>query len=301
MQKIIIIAGPTGVGKTALSIEVAKKYNGEVVSADSIQIYKGLDIGSAKVTKEEADGIVHHLIDIVSPESEYSAGDYAKDAEKAISEIAKKGKIPIVVGGTGMYITSLLFEPGVTCGKDEKYRKELEELGEKYGSPYLHKMLEKVDPESAKLIHENHQTRIIRALEIFHVSGKKKSEQKSSVLPKYDYLLFGLTADREILYDRINKRVDKMLDSGLLSEVQGLINSGITDKNQCMQGIGYKETYNYLTGKTNKEEFITKLKQESRNYAKRQITYFKKVPGIVWKTYQEKDQIFEMIDSFLEK
>lgn len=301
MQKIIIIAGPTSVGKTALSIEVAKKYNGEVVSADSIQIYKGLDIGSAKVTKEEADGIVHHLIDIVSPESEYSAGDYAKDAEKAISEIAKKGKIPIVVGGTGMYITSLLFEPGVTCGKDEKYRKELEELGEKYGSPYLHKMLEKVDPESAKLIHENHQTRIIRALEIFHVSGKKKSEQKSSVLPKYDYLLFGLTADREILYDRINKRVDKMLDSGLLSEVQGLINSGITDKNQCMQGIGYKETYNYLTGKTNKEEFITKLKQASRNYAKRQITYFKKVPGIVWKTYQEKDQIFEMIDSFLEK
>lgn len=301
MQKIIIIAGPTGVGKTALSIEVAKKYNGEVVSADSIQIYKGLDIGSAKVTKEEADGIVHHLIDIISPESEYSAGDYAKDAEKAISEIAKKGKIPIVVGGTGMYITSLLFEPGVTCGKDEKYRKELEELGEKYGSPYLHKMLEKVDPESAKLIHENHQTRIIRALEIFHVSGKKKSEQKSSVLPKYDYLLFGLTADREILYDRINKRVDKMLDSCLLSEVQGLINSGITDKNQCMQGIGYKETYNYLTGKTNKEEFITKLKQASRNYAKRQITYFKKVPGIVWKTYQEKDQIFEMIDSFLEK
>lgn len=301
MQKIIIIAGPTGVGKTALSIEVAKKYNGEVVSADSIQIYKGLDIGSAKVTKEEADGIVHHLIDIVSPESEYSAGDYAKDAEKAISEIAKKGKIPIVVGGTGMYITSLLFEPGVTCGKDEKYRKELEELGEKYGSPYLHKMLEKVDPESAKLIHENHQTRIIRALEIFHVSGKKKSEQKSSVLPKYDYLLFGLTADREILYDRINKRVDKMLDNGLLSEVQGLINNGITDKNQCMQGIGYKETYNYLTGKTNKEEFITKLKQASRNYAKRQITYFKKVPGIVWKTYQEKDQIFEMIDSFLEK
>lgn len=301
MQKIIIIAGPTGVGKTALSIEVAKKYNGEVVSADSIQIYKGLDIGSAKVTKEEADGIVHHLIDIISPESEYSAGDYAKDAEKAISEIAKKGKIPIVVGGTGMYITSLLFEPGVTCGKDEKYRKELEELGEKYGSPYLHKMLEKVDPESAKLIHENHQTRIIRALEIFHVSGKKKSEQKSSVLPKYDYLLFGLTADREILYDRINKRVDKMLDNGLLSEVQGLINSGITDKNQCMQGIGYKETYNYLTGKTNKEEFITKLKQASRNYAKRQITYFKKVPGIVWKTYQEKDQIFEMIDSFLEK
>lgn len=301
MQKIIIIAGPTGVGKTALSIEVAKKYNGEVVSADSIQIYKGLDIGSAKVTKEEADGIVHHLIDIVSPESEYSAGDYAKDAKKAISEIAKKGKIPIVVGGTGMYITSLLFEPGVTCGKDEKYRKELEELGEKYGSPYLHKMLEKVDPESAKLIHENHQTRIIRALEIFHVSGKKKSEQKSSVLPKYDYLLFGLTADREILYDRINKRVDKMLDSGLLSEVQGLINNGITDKNQCMQGIGYKETYNYLTGKTDKEEFITKLKQASRNYAKRQITYFKKVPGIVWKTYQEKDQIFEMIDSFLEK
>ena len=301
MQKIIIIAGPTGVGKTALSIEVAKRYNGEVVSADSIQIYKGLDIGSAKVTKEEADGVVHHLIDIVSPESEYSAGDYAKDAANAIEEIAKKGKLPIVVGGTGMYISSLLFEPGVTCGKDEKYRKELEELGAKYGSPYLHKMLEEVDSESAAAIHENHQTRIIRALEIFHVSGKKKSEQKTSVNPKYDYLLFGLTADRDVLYDRINKRVDKMLDSGLLSEVQGLIDRGITDKNQCMQGIGYKETYNYLTGKTDKDEFVSKLKQASRNYAKRQITYFKKVPGIVWKTYQEKAQIFEMIDKFIEK
>lgn len=301
MQKIIIIAGPTGVGKTALSIEIAKKYNGEIVSADSIQIYKGLDIGSAKVTNQEADGVVHYLVDNVSPESEYSAGDYVKDAEKAISEIAKKGKLPIVVGGTGMYISSLLFEPGVTCGKDEEYRRELEEIGKQKGSPYLHKMLEEVDPESASQIHENHQTRIIRALEIFHVSGKKKSEQKSSVTAKYDYLLFGLTADREVLYDRINKRVDKMLENGLIQEVRCLIDSGITDKNQCMQGIGYKETYNYLINKTDKEEFVSGLKQASRNYAKRQITYFKKVPGIVWKTYQEKDQIFEMINNFLEK
>ena len=301
MQKIVIIAGPTGVGKTALSIEVAKKYNAEIISADSIQIYKGLDIGSAKVTKEEAQGIEHHLIDIVFPKDEYSAGDWARDAEIAISEISKKGKLPLVVGGTGMYISSLLFEPGVTCGKDEKYRKELEEIGKEKGSPYLHKMLEEIDPESAKNIHPNHQTRIIRALEIFHVSGKRKSEQKTSVAPRYDYLLIGLTAERDILYDRINKRVDKMLDMGLLGEVQGLIDSGITNHNQCMQGIGYKETYDFLTNKTSKEEFTEKLKQASRNYAKRQITYFKKVPNIIWKTYDEKDQILDMIDEFLKK
>lgn len=301
MQKIVIIAGPTGVGKTALSIEVAKKYNAEIISADSIQIYKGLDIGSAKVTEEEKQGIVHHMIDIVSPTDEYSAGEWVKDAEKAISEIEKRNHLPLVVGGTGMYVSSLLFSPGVTCGKDEEYRKELEKIGAEKGSPYLHKMLEEIDPESAKTIHENHQTRIIRALEIFHVSGKRKSEQKTSSTPKYDYLLIGLTAERNVLYDRINKRVDKMIENGLINEVQSLINNSISDKNQCMQGIGYKETYSFLTNKTSKEEFVEKLKQASRNYAKRQITYFKKIPNIVWKTYDEKDQIFELIDKFLEK
>lgn len=301
MQKIIIIAGPTGVGKTALSIEVAKKFNGEIVGADSIQIYKNLDIGSAKVTEEEKEGVVHHLVDFVSPKNEYSAGEYVKDAKKAIDEITIRNHTPIIVGGTGMYISSLLFEPGVTCGKDDEYRKELETILKEKGSEYLHSMLEKVDPESANLIHKNHQTRIIRALEIFHVSGKKKSEQKSSLIPRYDYLLIGLTADRKVLYERINKRVDKMIDSGLIEEVQSLMSQGITSENQCMNGIGYKETYDFLTGKFGKTEFVEKLKQVSRNYAKRQITFFKKVPNIVWKTYDQKDEIFELIENFLKK
>lgn len=299
MQKIIIIAGPTGVGKTALSIEVAKKFNGEIISADSIQIYKGLNIGSAKVTEEEKQGVKHHLIDIVSPFDEFSSGDWVKTTQKEIDEIIKRNNTPIIVGGTGMYVSSLLFEPGVTCGKDEKYREELEKILNEKGSEYLHKMLEEVDPESASQIHVNHQTRIIRALEIFHVSGKKKSEQKTSLVPRYDYLLIGLTADREVLYERINKRVDKMIESGLISEVESLKNQGLTSEHQAMQGIGYKETFEFLTNKTNKEAFVEKLKQVSRNYAKRQLTYFKKVPNIIWKTYDQKNEIFNLIDNFL--
>lgn len=301
MQKIIIIAGPTGVGKTALSIEIAKNFNGEIISADSIQIYEGLDIGSAKVTAEEKQGIPHHLIDIVSPFDEFSSGDWVKKAQETIDEITKRNRIPIVVGGTGMYVSSLLFEPGVTCGKDEKYREELESILQEKGSAYLHKMLEEVDPESASQIHKNHQTRIIRALEIFHVSGKKKSEQKSSLVPRYDYLLIGLTADREVLYERINKRVDKMLDCGLIEEVETLKNQGLTNEHQSMQGIGYKETFEFLTNKTSKDEFVEKLKQVSRNYAKRQLTYFKKVPNIIWKTFDQKEEIIQMIENFLKK
>ena len=298
-QKIVVIVGPTAVGKTAISIELAKKFDAEIVSADSIQIYKDLNIGSAKVRENEKQGVVHHLIDIVSPKASYSAGDYSKDAKKAISQIAKRGKLPIVVGGTGMYVSSLLFEMGVSCGKDEKYRAELEEIYKEKGSAFLHQMLEQIDPDSASKIHPNHQTRIIRALEIYHLTGKKKSEQVSSKDSNYDYLLIGLTAPRDTLYERINQRVDKMLEEGLIEEVRGLISQGVSDKDQCMQGIGYKQTYEYLCSNMPEEEYIEKLKQASRNYAKRQMTYFKKMPNIVWKTYEEKDEIFQMVQDFL--
>lgn len=298
-QKIIIIAGPTGVGKTALSIEVAKKFNCEIVSADSIQIYKKLDIGSAKVTEKEKDGIVHHLIDIVETSQNFSAGDYVRLAEEAINKIIKKGKTPLIVGGTGMYIQSLLFEIGAQCGKDEEYRKELQQLAEEKGSEHLHKMLEKIDKESAEKIHPNHLPRIIRALEIYHLTGKPKSEQKNATESKYDYLLFGLTAEREVLYQRINTRVDKMIDSGLLNEVQELINQGITLENQCMQGIGYKEPYMFLTGQISREEFIELLKQNSRHYAKRQLTWFRSMPNVIWKTYDQKEEIFDLIEKFI--
>lgn len=298
-QKIIIIAGPTGVGKTALSIEVAKKFNCEIISADSIQIYKKLDIGSAKVTEKEKDGIVHHLIDIVETSQNFSAGDYVRLAEEAINKIIKKGKTPLIVGGTGMYIQSLLFEIGAQCGKDEEYRKELQQLAEEKGSEHLHKMLEKIDKESAEKIHPNHLPRIIRALEIYHLTGKPKSEQKNATESKYDYLLFGLTAEREVLYQRINTRVDKMIDSGLLNEVQDLINQGITLENQCMQGIGYKEPYMFLTGQISREEFIDLLKQNSRHYAKRQLTWFRSMPNVIWKTYDQKEEIFDLIEKFI--
>lgn len=298
-QKVIIIAGPTGVGKTALSIEVAKNFNCEIISADSIQIYKKLDVGSAKVTEEEKEGIVHHLIDIVETDQTFSAGDYVRLAEQAIDEIIKKGKTPLIIGGTGMYIQSLLFEIGAQCGKDENYRKELQKLAEEKGSEFLHNMLMQVDKESAEKIHKNHLPRIIRALEIYHLTGKPKSEQKNATVSKYDYLLFGLTAEREILYQRINNRVDKMIDSGLLEEVQELINQGITLENQCMQGIGYKEPYAFLTGQISREEFIELLKQNSRHYAKRQLTWFRNMPNIIWKTYDQKKEIFELIEKFM--
>jgi len=298
-EKIIIVAGPTAVGKTATSIEIANKFNVEIISADSIQIYKGLDIGSAKVTTEEKGNIVHHMLDIVSPFDNFSTGEYVKQVKKIITEIIARGKTPIIVGGTGLYISSLLFDIGVTCGKDQAYRDELEEIIKKDGLHSLYSKLEEIDPESAKVIHPNQKDRIIRALEIFHITGKRKSETKNSQESNYEYLLIGLYDDRKILYDRINIRVDKMINEGLIKEVEDLINKGITLENQCMQAIGYKETYEFIKGFVTKEEFINKLKQNSRNYAKRQLTWFKKMPNIVWKKYSEKQEIFNLVGEFI--
>ena len=299
MTKVIIIVGPTAVGKTALSIEMAKKFNGEIISADSVQIYKGLNVGSAKVTTEEAEGIVHHMIDIIEPTATFSTGEYSTLAKKAIEKISQKGKTPIIVGGTGLYVNSILFDLGSTCGRDEDYRNHLMEIVNTEGKEKLHKMLEEVDPESARELHINQLDRVIRALEIYHITGIKKSENKNSTKPNYDYILIGLTDERDILYNRINQRVDKMMNNGLLDEVQGLINNGLTLKHQSMQGIGYKETYAYLTGSCSKEEFLDKLKQNSRNYAKRQFTFFKKMPGIIWKKYAEKEEIFKLVGDFI--
>ena len=298
-EKIIIISGPTAVGKTALSIELAKKFNGEIINADSIQIYKGLNIGSAKITEEEKEGIKHHLLDFLSPFDTFSTGDYVKKAKETITEIISRNKTPIIVGGTGMYISSLLFDIGVSCGKDEKYREELEIFIKENSLDELYLKLKEIDPESAEKIHPHQKDRIIRALEIFHLTGKKKSEQQNSQESNYDYLLFGLFDDREIVYERINNRVDKMIEMGLLNEVQSLIDMGVTLNNQCAEAIGYKEPYEYLTGKISKTEFLDKLKQNTRNYAKRQITYLKKLPNIIWKKYSEKEEIFTLTKEFI--
>ena len=284
-QKVIVICGPTASGKTKLSIEIAKRINGEIVSADSMQIYKDMTIGTAKPTPEEMQGIKHYLIDFVSPNQRYSVADYNKDALKAIDEIIKKGKTPIVVGGTGLYVNSLIY--GIEYSDievDLEYREKLEETAKLEGIEKLYEMAKEIDPEAIKNISKNHQKRICRILEIYHATGKNKTEQEKESRkngPKYQYLLYGITMDREKLYDRINKRVDIMINDGLIEEVQNVVKK-YDEFPTAMQGLGYKEVVEYLNGITTKEEMIEKIKMETRRYAKRQLTWFKKCENIKW-------------------
>ena len=283
--KVIVICGPTASGKTALSIELAKKINGEIVSADSMQIYKKMDIGTAKTTKEEMQGIKHYMQDFVEPNLRYSVADYKKDAEMAIEEILKKGKTPIVVGGTGLYVDSLVYGIEYQDIKlDEKYREELEERVQKEGLEKLYEEATQIDSEAMKKISHNDKKRIMRVLEIYKATGKNKTEQeiesrKSGV--KYDYKVYAINMDREVLYDRINKRVDFMIDEGLIEEVKKILKK-YKEFPTAMQGLGYKEVVEYLDGKISKEDMIEKIKQETRRYAKRQITWFKKNKQTIW-------------------
>ena len=282
---VIVICGPTASGKTALSIELAKKINGEVVSADSMQIYKDMDIGSAKVTKDEMDGIKHYLIDIVSPDERYSVADYKKAAKAAIKEILEKNKIPIIVGGTGLYVDSLIYEIEYNNIKiDEEYRQLLKSIKENEGLEKLYEMAQEIDPEAMKKISKNDYKRISRVLEIYHETGKTKTQQEAESRLKeipYNYKVFAIDYEREKLYDRINKRVDIMIENGLIKEVQNLLNK-YEEFPTAMQGLGYKEVKQYLENQISKEEMIEKIKQESRRYAKRQITWFKKNDNTIW-------------------
>ena len=285
-QKVIVICGPTASGKTKLSIEVAKKINGEIVSADSMQIYKEMDIGTAKPTIEEMQGIKHYLLDFVSPDKRYSVAEYKKDAINAIDEIIEKNKVPIVVGGTGLYINSLIY--GIEYPEieiDIKYRNELERTAdEPDGLRKLYEMAKKIDEEAIKNISPNDKKRICRVLEIYHSTGKTKTQQEIESRkngPKYDYLVYGLNMDREKLYDRINKRVDIMIQDGLIEEVKKVA-SKYKEFPTAMQGLGYKEVLEYLNGDTTKEEMIEKIKMETRRYAKRQLTWFRRYETIKW-------------------
>ena len=287
---VIVICGPTASGKTALSIELAKKINGEIVSADSMQIYKDMDIGSAKITTEEMQGIKHYLIDVVSPEERFSVADYKNQAKTAIEDIISRGKIPIVVGGTGLYIDALIYEIEYQDIKiDEEYRRELEQIREKEGLEILYKKALEIDPEAMKKISPNDYKRITRILEIYHATGKTKTEQEAesrlNEIP-YDYKVFAIDYDREKLYERINKRVDVMIEKGLIEEVQILIQK-YKKFPTSMQGLGYKEVKQYLDGEISKEEMIDKVKQESRRYAKRQFTWFRKNKQTIWINGQE--------------
>lgn len=282
--KVIVICGPTASGKTALSIELAKKINGEIISADSMQIYKDMNIGAAKPTKEEMQGIKHYLLDFVSPEIRYSVADFKEQAEEAIKEIIKKGKTPIVVGGTGLYINSLIY--GIEYAKtefDDEYRKELEKIYLKKGLEYLYNEAMRIDPEAMQTISKNDKKRIMRVLEIYNETGKTKTEQdkESRKEVKYDYYVFALNMEREILYERINKRVDIMLEQGLVEEVKFMLKK-YKEFPTAMQGLGYKEVKYYLDSMITYKEMVEKIKMETRRYAKRQITWFKKNKQTIW-------------------
>lgn len=282
---VYVIGGPTASGKSKLAVELAKKVNGEIISADSMQIYKEMNIGTAKVNKEEMQGVQHYLVDFVSPDERYSVSNFKKDAERAIEEILAKGKTPIVVGGTGLYIDSLIY--GIEFQDEEvdlEYREKLNKIADEKGLESLYKKAQEIDPEAMKKISVNDKKRIIRVLEIYHKTGKTKTEQelqsrKNEV--KYEYKVFAITMDREKLYERIEKRVDFMIEQGLIEEVKQILEKYHTFPT-AMQGLGYKEVEEYLEGSCTKEEMIEKIKKETRHYAKRQLTWFRKNKETIW-------------------
>ncbi|MBR7101705.1 MAG: tRNA (adenosine(37)-N6)-dimethylallyltransferase MiaA [Clostridia bacterium] len=281
-MKVLAVVGPTAVGKSALAVRLAKKYNGEIISCDSMQIYRGMDIGTAKVTEEEKEGIPHHLIDILDPWEQFSCADYALLAKKTVDDIISRGKTPVFCGGTGLYLDSVLeISSFGEAYADEEYRHSLEEFARENGPAALHKALREIDPESADAIHCNNVKRVIRALEIYKCSGKPKSEvdrENKMIPPPYESTVFFLTCeDKELLYSRIEKRVDIMMEAGLLSEAERLYKDGVFEKSKTASAaIGYKELLPYLRGESNLDSCIAQLKLSTRHYAKRQLTWFKK-------------------------
>ena len=285
-QPLIILSGPTAVGKTALSIELAKRINGAIISADSMQVYKHMDIGSAKIMPGEMEGVTHYLIDELEPSEEFNIVVFQQKAKEALKEIYANGQIPIVAGGTGFYIQSLLYDidfENQDC--DEAFRAELERTAKEHGNEYLHERLKQIDPVSAEKIHANNVKRVIRALEFYHLTGKKISEHNEAEQKKqspYNFAYFVLTDDRDHLYKRIDKRVDIMLEQGLVEEVQRLKDMGYHRTMVSMQGLGYKEILDYLDGKYTLEEAIYILKRETRHFAKRQLTWFRREKDVIW-------------------
>lgn len=310
MKPMVILTGPTAVGKTALSIELAKKINGAIISADSMQVYKHMDIGSAKIMPEEMQGIRHYMIDEFEPEEEFHVVRFVELAKKYLEEIYAAGKIPIIAGGTGFYIQALLYDIDFTDQEcDEAYRKEMENLAKEQGTEKLHDMLREVDPASAEAIHANNIKRVIRALEFYHLTGERISEhnerEKQKVSP-YQFAYFVLTDDRENLYRRIDKRVDVMVEQGLVEEVKTLKKMGCHREMVSMQGLGYKEILAYLEGELTLDEAIYIIKRETRHFAKRQLTWFKREREVIWMDkkaydYQEEKILLEMVKMLEEK
>ena len=283
MKKIIAICGATASGKTALAVECARHFDGEVISCDALLVYRGLNIGTAKPTKEEMKGVVHHLIDVADPRDNFSVYDFERLALPAVEDIISRGKTPILGGGTGFYINAILFESGYGhVGANETVREKYRQYAGENGREALHALLAACDPESAEMLHSNDVKRVIRALEIYELTGKRKSEQADSRVPRYPYVAFAVDWPREELYARIDHRTQVMLDAGLVGEVEGLLSDGVPEDAQCMQGIGYKEVVESLKNRDLQSNMRDIIMQHTRNYAKRQLTFFKKMPGLHW-------------------
>ena len=306
-KPLIIITGPTAVGKTSLSIPLAKQIGGEIISADSMQVYKEMDIGTAKIKTEEMEDVPHHLIDVLYPNDEFHVVRFQQMAKKALEQIYQNGHIPIVVGGTGFYIQALLYD--IDFSKEEQateFRLQMEQYAKEHGNEALHKKLELVDPVSAQKIHANNVKRVIRALEYYEQQKSPISEHNEIQAQKespYDFLYFVLEHDREVLYDRINRRVDQMMEEGLLLEVESLVKKGYTKELISMQGIGYKEFFPYFEGQCSLEDVIYKIKLDTRHFAKRQLTWFKREKEVIWlskKDYSE-EQLYKQILDIIDK
>ncbi|HGF7173749.1 tRNA (adenosine(37)-N6)-dimethylallyltransferase MiaA [Enterococcus hirae] len=298
MEKVLVIVGPTAVGKTALSVELAKKFNGEIISGDSLQVYKKLDIGTAKIKTSEMEGIPHHLIDVIEPNETYSVADFQKAGRKLITEITERGRLPMIVGGTGLYIQSLLydFQLGAKEESVTAVRKKYEELAETLSKKELWEYLKTKDPLAAEKIHWNNQRKVIRALEVFEVTGYSITTPQEEPARLYDYCMIGLNTERALLYQRINQRVDSMLEEGLLEEARFVYELGEV---QASQGIGYKEFYPYFKGEESLENVVEQLKMNSRRYAKRQLTWFRNRLDAHWFDLLAESSSMEQIDQLI--
>ncbi len=278
MSRVLVICGATASGKTALSIACAKRLNGEIISADSMLVYQGLDIGTAKPDLAERAGVAHHMIDVVSPFEKFSVSDYETAALPLVERLLNEGKTPIVCGGTGFYINSLLYKSQFgNIGANEEIRRKYEKIASECGKEYIHAILREKDPESAEKLHPNDVKRVIRALEIFEATGKAKSAQQDTLIPRFDFLAVSIDYPRETLYARIDLRVEQMFSCGLVEEVENLLKLGVSENEQCMQGIGYKEIVEGLKTGASIEDIKEVVKKNTRNYAKRQITFFKRM------------------------
>ena len=304
MNKIIVIVGPTAVGKTYVSVELAKKLNTEIISADSMQIYKGMNVGTAKITEEEKQGIIHHMIDIVSPDEEYSVSEFKYDAEKIIDRLSGENKIPVIVGGSGLYVNSLIYDLDFGNAKsNKKIREYYTYYYKEHGEDALYDKLMRIDPKAAGKIHKNNVKRVIRALEVYDITGMKFSELNTDIRKesnKYDCILIGLSMERKVLYERINQRVDEMLSEGLVDEVRSLIEKGYNKNLVSMRGIGYKEIIEHLEGSTDYEEAVSILKQNTRRFAKRQYTWFLKDKSIKWFSMDNLEETDNTINDILD-